>query len=110
VSIKVDRESGRTSISIYMEAVQMMTGTRGWPSRVRRRPVRRFTRARTSGDDRTASGFRRVLGMWRTPYRDRRGDVRRGPREVIRAQHASVDSNRRPPLLAIDLDRHEVFV
>src|SRR4051794_32637147 len=87
VSIKVDREERPDVDSIYMEAVQMMTGHGGWPMSMFLTPAGAPFYAGTyfPPDDRHGMpGFRRVLKHVAHAYRDRRGDVDAASAEVIR--------------------------
>ena len=87
VSIKVDREERPDVDSIYMEAVQMMTGHGGWPMSMFLTPAGAPFYAGTyfPPDDRHGMpGFRRVLEHVAHTYRDRRGDVDAASAEVIR--------------------------
>jgi uncharacterized protein YyaL (SSP411 family) len=87
VSIKVDREERPDVDSIYMEAVQMMTGHGGWPMSMFLTPAGAPFYAGTyfPPDDRHGMpGFRRVLEHVAHTYRERRGDVDAASAEVIR--------------------------
>src|SRR5258706_4121592 len=87
VSIKVDREERPDVDSIYMEAVQMMTGHGGWPMSMFLTPAGAPFYAGTyfPPDDRHGMpGFRRVLEHVARAYRDRRTDVEAASAEVIR--------------------------
>jgi len=88
VSIKVDREERPDVDSIYMEAVQMMTGHGGWPMSVFLTPTGQPFYAGTyfPPDDRHGMpGFRRILGHVSQAYRTRRGDVEEAAKEVTAA-------------------------
>jgi len=87
VSIKVDREERPDVDSIYMEAVQMMTGHGGWPMSMFLTPAGAPFYAGTyfPPDDRHGMpGFRRVLEHVAQAYRTRRPDVEAASAEVIR--------------------------
>ncbi len=78
VSIKVDREERPDIDSIYMQAVQMMTGHGGWPMSMFLMPDGRPFYAGTyfPPDDRHGlPGFPRLLAHIVEAYRTRRGDV-----------------------------------
>jgi uncharacterized protein YyaL (SSP411 family) len=78
VSIKVDREERPDVDSIYMQAVQMMTGHGGWPMSMFLTPDAAPFYAGTyfPPDDRHGlPSFRRVLEHVADAYRNRRGDV-----------------------------------
>src|SRR4051795_5681670 len=85
VSIKVDREERPDVDSIYMEAVQLMTGHGGWPMSVFLTPEGKPFYAGTyfPPDDRHGMpGFRRVLAHVSQAYRTRRGDVAEAGKQV----------------------------
>ncbi len=87
VSIKVDREERPDVDSIYMEAVQMMTGHGGWPMSMFLTPAGAPFYAGTyfPPDDRHGMpGFRRVLEHVANAYRSRRTDIEAASAEVIR--------------------------
>jgi len=87
VSIKVDREERPDVDSIYMEAVQMMTGHGGWPMSMFLTPAGAPFYAGTyfPPDDRHGMpGFRRVLEHVAHAYYSRRTDVEAASAEVIR--------------------------
>jgi len=88
VSIKVDREERPDVDSIYMQAVQMMTGHGGWPMSMFLTPDAKPFYAGTyfPPDDRHGMpGFRRVLMHIVEAYRSRRKDVEKTSNEVQQA-------------------------
>jgi uncharacterized protein len=88
VSIKVDREERPDIDSIYMSAVQMMTGHGGWPMSVFLTPDGKPFYAGTyfPPDDRHGMpSFRRVLEHVVNVYRSRRQDVEEASSEVQQA-------------------------
>ncbi|HEY8711298.1 MAG TPA: thioredoxin domain-containing protein [Thermoanaerobaculia bacterium] len=88
VSIKVDREERPDVDSIYMQAVQMMTGHGGWPMSMFLTPDAKPFYAGTyfPPDDRHGMpGFRRVLMHIVEAYRSRRNDVEKTSNEVQQA-------------------------
>jgi uncharacterized protein YyaL (SSP411 family) len=88
VSIKVDREERPDVDSIYMQAVQMMTGHGGWPMSMFLTPDARPFYAGTyfPPDDRHGMpGFKRVLVHVADAYRSRRADVEEASNEVQQA-------------------------
>ena len=92
VSIKVDREERPDIDSIYMQAVQMMTGRGGWPMSVFLTPEGGPFYAGTyfPPDDRHGMpGFRRVLLSVADAYRARRTDVVSAADEITRAVSGS---------------------
>jgi len=99
VSIKVDREERPDVDSIYMEAVQMMTGHGGWPMSVFLTPDAEPFYAGTyfPPDDRHGMpGFRRVLGHVAQAFRERREDVNGAAKEVTAAIGRRSGSPTRP--------------
>jgi uncharacterized protein YyaL (SSP411 family) len=93
VSIKVDREERPDIDSIYMQAVQMMTGHGGWPMSMFLTPAGAPFYAGTyfPPDDRHGMpGFRRVLLHVAEAYRSRRADVDSASSEVASAIATSV--------------------
>jgi len=95
VSIKVDREERPDIDSIYMQAVQMMTGHGGWPMSMFLTPDGRPFYAGTyfPPDERHGMpSFRRVLRHVAETYRSRRADVEEAGSEVQRAIAVSLQS------------------
>jgi uncharacterized protein YyaL (SSP411 family) len=95
VSIKVDREERPDVDSIYMQAVQLMTGHGGWPMSVFLTPEAQPFYAGTyfPPDDRHGMpGFRRVLAHVAEAYRSRPEAVREASREVTEAIGASLEA------------------
>jgi uncharacterized protein YyaL (SSP411 family) len=94
VSIKVDREERPDVDSIYMQAVQLMTGHGGWPMSVFLTPDAQPFYAGTyfPPDDRHGMpGFKRVLTQVAEAYRSRPDEVRAASQEVTEAIGASLD-------------------
>ena len=88
IAVKVDREERPDVDSIYMEAVQMMTGHGGWPMSMFLTPAGAPFYAGTyfPPDDRHGMpGFRRVLEHVSEAYRSRREDVEAASAEVVRS-------------------------
>ncbi len=78
VSIKVDREERPDLDEIYMNSVQMMTGSGGWPLSVFLTPDLKpfFGGTYFPPDDRLGlPGFKSVLGQVAGVWKERRGDV-----------------------------------
>ena len=88
VSIKVDREERPDVDSIYMQAVQMMTGHGGWPMSMFLTPegVPFYGGTYFPPQDRHGMpGFARVLEHVSGAYRERRTEVREASQEVLNA-------------------------
>ncbi len=85
VNIKVDREERPDVDSVYMEAVQAMTGSGGWPLTVFLTPEGRPFYGGTyfpPTDKRGMPGFPRVLQAVADAYRARRGEVEATARQM----------------------------
>jgi uncharacterized protein len=88
VSIKVDREERPDVDSIYMQAVQMMTGHGGWPMSMFLTPSGApfFAGTYFPPDDRHGMpSFRRVLEHVANVFRSRRQEVEEASKEVRQA-------------------------
>jgi uncharacterized protein YyaL (SSP411 family) len=88
VSIKVDREERPDVDSIYMQAVQMMTGHGGWPMSMFLTPEGRpfFAGTYFPPDERHGMpSFRRVLEHVVNVYRSRRTEVDEASKEMAEA-------------------------
>ncbi len=106
VSIKVDREERPDIDTIYMQAVQLMTGHGGWPMSMFLTPDGRpfFGGTYFPPEDRHgAPGFKRVLQHVAETYRSHRKDVEEAGEEVRRAVGASLQPE------AGVADRHRGF-
>ena len=107
VSIKVDREERPDVDSIYMQAVQLMTGHGGWPMSVFLTPSAGPFYAGTyfpPEDRHGMPGFKRVLSQIAETYRRRRADVEAAQNEIREAIRSDL---RVPPEAAgRTIDRH----
>jgi uncharacterized protein YyaL (SSP411 family) len=86
VNVKVDREERPDVDSIYMQAVQAMTGRGGWPMTVFLTPDGVPFYGGTyfpPGDRHGMPGFPRVLQAVAEYYRDRRGDAAQVGQELL---------------------------
>ncbi|HEX8155245.1 MAG TPA: thioredoxin domain-containing protein, partial [Thermoanaerobaculia bacterium] len=93
VSIKVDREERPDVDSIYMQAVQMMTGHGGWPMSMFLTPEGKPYYAGTyfpPEDRHGMPSFRRVLVHVADAYKSRRSDVIEASNEVQQALEGSL--------------------
>jgi uncharacterized protein YyaL (SSP411 family) len=107
ISIKVDREERPDIDSIYMEAVQMMTGHGGWPMSMFLTPDGKPFYAGTyfpPEDRHGLPGFSRVLEQVADAYRSRRADVEAASDEVRQA----IGGGMRVPKSNSALDRHSL--
>jgi uncharacterized protein len=102
VSIKVDREERPDVDSIYMQAVQMMTGHGGWPMSMFLTPDGRPFYAGTYFPP---DVFKRVLAQIAEGYRARRADIEEAGTEVARAIGTSVQTPRTANVDRAALDR-----
>src|SRR5438105_2367796 len=108
VSIKVDREERPDIDSIYMQAVQLMTGHGGWPMSVFLTPEGGPFYAGTyfPPDDRHGMpGFKRVLMHVSEAYRSRRNDVNAASTEVVQAIGTSLAAGAKSDINHQALDR-----
>jgi len=86
VNIKVDREERPDLDSIYMQAVQAISGHGGWPMTVFLTPdgTPFYGGTYYPPEDRgTTPGFPRVLRAIADAYRDRRDDIERSGRDLL---------------------------
>ena len=93
INIKVDREERPDLDHIYMNAVQLMTGSGGWPLTVWLTPDGQpfFGGTYFPPEDRyNRSGFPRVLETVRDAYRNRRQDVLDNARIVVDRLHTQL--------------------
>src|SRR5688500_6583223 len=93
VSIKVDREERPDVDSIYMQAVQMMTGHGGWPMSMFLTPegVPFYGGTYFPPEDRHGMpSFTRVLEHVAEAYRERTEDVKKAGEEIREALNRSI--------------------
>ncbi|HEX7829644.1 MAG TPA: thioredoxin domain-containing protein, partial [Thermoanaerobaculia bacterium] len=97
VAIKVDREERPDVDSIYMQAVQMMTGHGGWPMSMFLTPDGKPFFAGTYFPPQDRHGmpsFKRVLEHVSTVYRERRSEVEDASTEVQNALSSQLRTKR----------------
>ena len=103
VNIKVDREERPDVDSIYMEAVQAMSGQGGWPMTVWLDPDGRPFFAGTYFPNEPLHGmpsFREVMSTVSTAWQERRGDVIDQADRLVAAISENIAMNLRcPPTL-----------
>jgi uncharacterized protein len=105
VSIKVDREERPDVDSIYMQAVQMMTGHGGWPMSVFLTPDGKPFYAGTyfpPSDRHGLPGFKRVLFHVSDAFHERRTEVEEASNEV----RTALSSGLRIPRGETPIDRN----
>jgi len=105
VNIKVDREERPDLDAVYMEAVQAITGTGGWPLTVFLTPEGKPFFGGTyfpPEDKHGMPGFHRVLKAVADFYQNRRGDVEQATRQIMTALEAKADIPTETKPLAID--------
>ena len=86
ISIKVDREERPDLDSVYMEAVQMLTGSGGWPMTVFLTPEGKPFYGGTyfpPADRGNMPGFPRVLRAIADTYRNNPGEINRATQQLI---------------------------
>ena len=91
VNIKVDREERPDLDAVYMEAVQMMTGSGGWPMTVFLTPEGHPYYGGTyfPPEDRGGMpGFPRLLAAASQAYHTNKGEIDRVTRQLVRADGA----------------------
>ncbi|MGN6185135.1 MAG: thioredoxin domain-containing protein, partial [Thermoanaerobaculia bacterium] len=104
--IKVDREERPDVDSIYMQAVQMMTGHGGWPMSMFLTPVGKPFYAGTYFPPAERQGmpsFRRVLEHVAGVFRERRSDVEEASNEVQNALSSQLRTRRASD---VNIDQH----
>jgi len=96
VCIKVDREERPDLDEIYMTAVQLMTGSGGWPMSVFLTPELKPFYGGTyfPPEDRWGRpGFKRILKQLATAYRDRPEDIEKSTTQILSAmKRAAIDA------------------
>ncbi len=104
ISIKVDREERPDVDRVYLEALQAMTGSGGWPMTVFLLPDGRPFFAGTYFPPQDRHGlpaFRRVMEAVEQAYRERRGETERVAAELT-ARLGATAPRPQPPGQAVD--------
>ncbi|MFH1651552.1 MAG: thioredoxin domain-containing protein [Chloroflexota bacterium] len=108
INIKVDREERPDLDTIYMEAVQSMTGRGGWPLTVFLTPDGKPFYGGTyfpPEDRQGLAGFPRILSTVAGAYRDRRGEIDRAAEGIAGALATNVPGGASGELSVAILDQ-----
>ena len=111
VNIKVDREERPDLDAVYMEAVQMLTGSGGWPMTVFLTPEGKPFYGGTyfpPADRMGMPGFPRVLLAVSEAYRTNRGEIERVTQQLTEQMGRSSQMAPSSGLLSVDL-LHEAY-
>ena len=106
INIKVDREERPDLDTIYMEAVQSITGSGGWPLTVFLTPEGKPFYGGTyfpPEDGRGLPSFSRVLRTVSDAYRNRRREVEQATRQIIAALSSRGEGNVGTEPLTLDI-------
>ena len=106
VSIKVDREERPDLDAVYMEAVQMLTGSGGWPMTVFLTPEGRPFYGGTyfpPVDRHNMPGFPRLLESAARAYHDNRAEIDRVTSQLSQQMGRSSEMARSDSLLSVDI-------
>ena len=106
VSIKVDREERPDLDAIYMEAVQMLTGSGGWPMTVFLTPDGKPFHAGTyfpPVDHGNMPGFPRVLTSVAQAYETNRGEIQRVTEQLAGQMGRSRQGSKGTSMLTADI-------
>ena len=106
VSIKVDREERPDLDAIYMEAVQMLTGSGGWPMTVFLTPEGRPFYGGTyfpPVDRQNMPGFPRLLLSISQAYKDQRGEITKTTQQLAEQMGRSGQLLRADTPLTVDI-------
>ena len=111
ISIKVDREERPDLDAIYMEAVQMLTGSGGWPMTVFLTPESKPFYGGTyfpPVDRQNMPGFPRLLLSISQAYKDNRGEIARTTQQLAEQMGRSGQLLRADSPLTVDI-LHEAY-
>ena len=106
VSIKVDREERPDLDAVYMEAVQMLTGSGGWPMTVFLTPDGKPYYGGTyfpPTDRHNMPGFPRLLESAARAYHDNRAEINRVTAQLAEQMGRTTQMPRSDALLGVDL-------
>ena len=108
VNIKVDREERPDLDSIYMQAVQAITGSGGWPLTVFLTPDGKPFFGGTyfpPEDRRGMPGFNRVLKTVADAYQSRRGEVEKAVGQIVAVLTTKTSGSGKEPLVVDILEQ-----
>ncbi len=111
VNIKVDREERPDLDAVYMEAVQMLTGSGGWPMTVFLTPEGKPFYGGTyfpPSDRMNLPGFPRVLQAVNEAYRTNRGEIERVTQQLTEQMGRAGQMSQDSALLSVDI-LHEAY-
>ena len=111
VNIKVDREERPDLDAVYMEAVQMLTGSGGWPMTVFLTPDGKPFYGGTyfpPADRMQMPGFPRILLAVTEAYRTNRGEVERVTGQLTQQMGQTGQLSQGASLLSVDI-LHEAY-
>jgi len=106
VNIKVDREERPDLDTVYMEAVQAITGSGGWPLTVFLTPTGKPFYGGTyfpPEDRHGLPGLPRVLRTVADAYQHRRGEVEQTVKQIVTVLTPKTESSTSGELLAVDI-------
>jgi uncharacterized protein YyaL (SSP411 family) len=106
INIKVDREERPDIDSVYMEAVQALTGSGGWPLTVFLTPQGKPFYGGTyfpPEDRHGMPGFLQVLTAAAAAYRNRRSDIEQAVKELLAAVSGNIKRSAANEPLAADI-------
>ena len=106
VNIKVDREERPDLDAVYMEAVQMMTGSGGWPMTVFLTPEGKPFYGGTyfpPVDHSNLPGFPRLVTAISDAYRDQRGQIEETTKQITDRMGQTNQLTKSNTLLTVDI-------
>ncbi len=106
VNIKVDREERPDLDAVYMEAVQMMTGSGGWPMTVFLTPDGMPFYGGTyfpPADYSNLPGFPRLVTAISDAYRDQRGQIEKTTQQIAAQMGQTAQLTKSDSVLTVDI-------